>query len=170
MSPMNPLPMMPTLIMVACILCKHVPNDFATGHGRQRPTCISSSVHATLLYLLTSMPRIGPSPLRSSLLCECLERQHGRQRFFNMSNSIPQEDTRGKWLALTAALLGWMFDGLEMGLFPLVGTSRPPGPDRHTDEARRPVVAWRPPASWSAPPPAACCSAGSATASAGSGP
>ena len=27
---------------------------------------------------------------------------------------------RGKWLALTAALLGWLFDGLEMGLFPLV--------------------------------------------------
>jgi MFS family permease len=27
---------------------------------------------------------------------------------------------RGKWLALTAALLGWMFDGFEMGLFPLV--------------------------------------------------
>jgi MFS transporter, SHS family, sialic acid transporter len=27
---------------------------------------------------------------------------------------------RGQWLALTAALLGWMFDGLEMGLFPLV--------------------------------------------------
>src|SRR3954462_4971979 len=26
----------------------------------------------------------------------------------------------GKWLALAAALLGWMFDGLEMGLFPLV--------------------------------------------------
>lgn len=28
--------------------------------------------------------------------------------------------SRGKWMALTAALLGWMFDGLEMGLFPLV--------------------------------------------------
>jgi MFS family permease len=27
---------------------------------------------------------------------------------------------RGKWMALTAALLGWMFDGLEMGLFPQV--------------------------------------------------
>ena len=27
---------------------------------------------------------------------------------------------RGKWMALTAALLGWMFDGLEQGLFPLV--------------------------------------------------
>jgi SHS family sialic acid transporter-like MFS transporter len=26
----------------------------------------------------------------------------------------------GKWMALTAAFLGWMFDGLEMGLFPLV--------------------------------------------------
>ena len=28
---------------------------------------------------------------------------------------------RARWLALVAALLGWMFDGLEMGLFPLVG-------------------------------------------------
>ncbi len=28
---------------------------------------------------------------------------------------------RARWLALAAALLGWMFDGLEMGLFPLVG-------------------------------------------------
>jgi MFS family permease len=27
---------------------------------------------------------------------------------------------RGKYMALTAALLGWMFDGLEIGLFPLV--------------------------------------------------
>jgi SHS family sialic acid transporter-like MFS transporter len=27
---------------------------------------------------------------------------------------------RSRWMALTAALLGWMFDGLEMGLFPLV--------------------------------------------------
>ncbi len=31
---------------------------------------------------------------------------------------------RGRWLALTAALLGWMFDGLEMGLFPQI--ARPP--------------------------------------------
>jgi len=31
------------------------------------------------------------------------------------------ESTRGKWMALIAALLGWMFDGLEMGLFSLVG-------------------------------------------------
>src|SRR5262245_35768698 len=30
------------------------------------------------------------------------------------------ESNRGKYMALTAALLGWMFDGLEMGLFPLV--------------------------------------------------
>jgi SHS family sialic acid transporter-like MFS transporter len=26
----------------------------------------------------------------------------------------------GKWMALTAALLGWLFDGFEMGLFPVV--------------------------------------------------
>jgi len=27
---------------------------------------------------------------------------------------------RAKWLTLTAAFLGWMFDGLEMGMFPVV--------------------------------------------------
>src|SRR5438874_9376539 len=27
---------------------------------------------------------------------------------------------RGQWMALAAALLGWMFDGFEMGLLPLV--------------------------------------------------
>src|SRR5579863_1300328 len=27
----------------------------------------------------------------------------------------------GKWMALTAALLGWLFDGAEMGLFSMVG-------------------------------------------------
>jgi MFS family permease len=32
----------------------------------------------------------------------------------------PRGISRGQWMALTAALLGWMFDGLEMGLFPLV--------------------------------------------------
>jgi MFS family permease len=28
--------------------------------------------------------------------------------------------TRGQWLTLAAALLGWLFDGFEMGIFPLV--------------------------------------------------
>ena len=32
-----------------------------------------------------------------------------------------QEGTKGKWMALLAAFLGWMFDGLEIGLFPLAG-------------------------------------------------
>jgi MFS family permease len=34
------------------------------------------------------------------------------------SSSISPE--RRRWLTLTAALLGWMFDGMEMGLFPLI--------------------------------------------------
>ncbi len=34
-------------------------------------------------------------------------------------NSQPTSNF-GKWMALSAALLGWLFDGLEMGLFPLV--------------------------------------------------
>jgi MFS family permease len=41
-------------------------------------------------------------------------------------NAVAQKGKGGlegsaKWLALAAAVLGWMFDGLEMGLFPLVG-------------------------------------------------
>src|SRR3954466_8222131 len=32
----------------------------------------------------------------------------------------PTASSFGKWMALSAALLGWLFDGLEMGLFPLV--------------------------------------------------
>ncbi len=32
----------------------------------------------------------------------------------------PGEIGRAQWLVLVAAFLGWMFDGLEMGLFPLV--------------------------------------------------
>jgi MFS family permease len=32
----------------------------------------------------------------------------------------PQNTARGQWLVLAAAFLGWMFDGLEMGIFPLV--------------------------------------------------
>src|SRR5438045_648151 len=40
-----------------------------------------------------------------------------------MASALPATTTRGAYLALTAALLGWMFDGLEMGLFPLVGRS-----------------------------------------------
>jgi SHS family sialic acid transporter-like MFS transporter len=32
-----------------------------------------------------------------------------------------EADDRGKWMALLAAFLGWMFDGLEIGLFPMAG-------------------------------------------------
>lgn len=37
-----------------------------------------------------------------------------------LMGQIVSTSNRGRWLALVAALLGWMFDGLEMGLFPLV--------------------------------------------------
>src|SRR6266487_3756510 len=37
-----------------------------------------------------------------------------------MTHSSLRGATRAQWLALTAALLGWMFDGFEMGIFPLV--------------------------------------------------
>ncbi len=38
-----------------------------------------------------------------------------------MSQFRRPRTTRGQWLALTAALLGWLFDGAEMGVFSLVG-------------------------------------------------
>src|SRR5271168_1805910 len=50
----------------------------------------------------------------------------GLQRLPVAGKANPLDPTRsplphaGRWMALTAALLGWMFDGLEMGLFPLV--------------------------------------------------
>jgi MFS family permease len=36
---------------------------------------------------------------------------------------MPQaaQEGAGKWMVLIAAFLGWMFDGFEMGLFPLIG-------------------------------------------------
>ncbi len=43
-----------------------------------------------------------------------------------MNSSTPVSSTvaasnTGKWMALLAAILGWLFDGFEMGMFPLVG-------------------------------------------------
>jgi MFS family permease len=37
-----------------------------------------------------------------------------------MSTSESTALSKGSWAALTAAFLGWMFDGMEMGIFPLV--------------------------------------------------
>lgn len=34
---------------------------------------------------------------------------------------LPPPSARDRWLVLTAAFLGWMFDGFEQGLFPLAG-------------------------------------------------
>ena len=36
-------------------------------------------------------------------------------------NAETLANERGKWMALIAAILGWMFDGFEIGMFPLVG-------------------------------------------------
>lgn len=62
-----------------------------------------------------------------------------------MDNSSPMIDheplTRKHWLVLAGAYLGWMFDGVEMGLFPLV--ARPALQDllRVTDDCRNEVCA-----------------------------
>jgi MFS transporter, SHS family, sialic acid transporter len=37
-----------------------------------------------------------------------------------MKRNVFARATRARWLALVAALLGWLFDGFEMGIFPLV--------------------------------------------------
>jgi SHS family sialic acid transporter-like MFS transporter len=37
-----------------------------------------------------------------------------------MIDSLKTAATRGRYLALAAAFLGWLFDGMEMGIFPLV--------------------------------------------------
>ena len=37
-----------------------------------------------------------------------------------LMNSENKTISRGQWMALAAAILGWLFDGFEMGLFPIV--------------------------------------------------
>ncbi len=39
------------------------------------------------------------------------------------NGSPPSRLTRAQWLVLTAAFLGWLFDGFEFGLFPIVARS-----------------------------------------------
>ncbi len=48
--------------------------------------------------------------------------------------------SRGKWVTLAAAFLGWMFDGFEMGLFPLVG--RPALIDLLGESGQKNVDVW----------------------------
>src|SRR5436305_1652730 len=38
-----------------------------------------------------------------------------------MNAASPSGTNSGKWMALTAALLGWLFDGFEMGVFSMIG-------------------------------------------------
>jgi MFS family permease len=52
----------------------------------------------------------------------------------------PATSGKGQYLALAAAFLGWMFDGLEMGLFPLV--ARPALQDLMGTQADRDIAIW----------------------------
>jgi MFS transporter, SHS family, sialic acid transporter len=52
----------------------------------------------------------------------------------------PKRISRGAWMALVAALLGWMFDGFEMGLFPFV--ARPAMTDLLGPEGGSRVGLW----------------------------
>src|SRR5205814_2262379 len=52
----------------------------------------------------------------SSIVSEIeLETRESRSGFVPSKNR-----TRAQWLTLIAAFLGWMFDGMEMGIFPIV--------------------------------------------------
>jgi MFS family permease len=66
------------------------------------------------------MPDCRPTYFRN-----CRTRQdREKSEILNLKSEIrnPKSETgRGKWLALAAALLGWMFDGMEMGIFSMVG-------------------------------------------------
>src|SRR5262249_37466356 len=57
-----------------------------------------------------------------------------------MNLATDPQVNRGKWMALAAALLGWMFDGLEQGLFPLV--ARPALQDLLGASPEREISVW----------------------------
>src|SRR5437660_11320046 len=64
------------------------------------------------------------------------------------ASRLARQPGRGKWMALTAALLGWLFDGFEMGLFPVI--SRPAlidllgftGLDMHQEGRENHIALW----------------------------
>lgn len=50
-----------------------------------------------------------------------LETSMGRPIVNNQSVAVPRQAfNKAQWMVLAAAFLGWMFDGLEMGIFPVV--------------------------------------------------
>ncbi len=53
---------------------------------------------------------------------------------------VATASSRGQWMTLVAAFLGWMFDGFEMGLFPLVG--RPALKDLLGESGQAHVDVW----------------------------
>src|SRR3984893_17306976 len=55
------------------------------------------------------------------MLAPWMSQQHCPGDKLTMNTAVGQVAGRGKWLALAAALLGWMFDGMEMGIFSMVG-------------------------------------------------
>src|SRR2546421_10660360 len=57
-----------------------------------------------------------------------------------MGSRAEQGSGRGKWLALAAALLGWLFDGAEMGVFSMVG--RPAIMDLLTTDDKTRIGLW----------------------------
>ncbi len=57
-----------------------------------------------------------------------------------MGTNDEPELGRGKWLALTAALLGWLFDGAEMGVFSMVG--RPAMRDLMATDVEKVIGFW----------------------------
>ncbi len=95
-----------------------------------------------------------------------------RQPLTIADSRVGETSGSGKWMVLLAAFLGWMFDGFEMGLFPLIGGPAPAellGPSAHRRD-RPSGSAESSPSFSSARRPAACSSAGWAIASAACAP
>ncbi|MDB6017585.1 MAG: naiP [Pedosphaera sp.] len=99
-------------------------------------TCVGCLFKWGLL-LCMNEPQVSPSPQKnvpregnSVLLAEtkrtAYDKNGGRSRLMATqikSNVVPAQSTaltRAQWLVLLAALLGWLFDGYEIGLFPVV--------------------------------------------------
>src|ERR1043165_7863366 len=61
-------------------------------------------------------------------------------RLIKLEASQPQSRNRDQWLVLIAAFLGWMFDGVEQGVFPLV--ARPALQDLLGVEADKWIGPW----------------------------
>lgn len=88
-----------------------------------KPLCCSTFRVIELqkpLLIRQALPAVRILALTREFLRDCIDTAMQTTATHAPAGSSLAVTSRGQWLVLTAAFLGWMFDGVEQGVFPLV--------------------------------------------------